>query len=470
MGGYNPYGGDRIADLMQQRGQITAQGAAQRADMWGNALGNIGQIAGQYGAQYAEQQKQQQQRAQVAELAKRDAAVAKSIETWDGKDPNALYKTLLGVGGPKIAQEYTVGAVNFRDMTDKNDAENEKRFDTVLQQASRMPDPLLQRFWPGMRTKVAPAAKHFLGIEESDIPGEVTPEFKQIIQQLAEARSGEKGRGGVVVPSGGSLVNSETGAAMFTNQKPETVPNVGSFEDFVVRKYGAQPSPEQITQARKEYQQADDRPININTGQRPMSQTMEANVINRLSGQWQKSVAPVVELDRQVKLMDVGLAEARKGNLAQGAQTVLVTFQKILDPPSVVRESEYARSSAGLAMTDRVRGAYEKLIKGGAGVPVEELEKFANLARQAAKAQAAGYSSAQKDRIGKTADRYNIPRELVFEDFDFSFGGGPTQGGGAGGSKTGGAPVRLGGNPDAEYAALPKGTPYIGPDGIPRVK
>jgi hypothetical protein len=228
------------------------------------------------------------------------------------------------------------------------------------------------------------------------------------------------------------LHNAPPGTSVFDENAPAGSPpvftappkaaepaNVGSFEDYVVRKFGQQPTPEQITQARKEYQQADDRPrVTVNTGS-GMSPTMEANVINRLSTQWNKAVAPVVELDRQLKLMDAGLAEARKGNLSQGAQVVLVTFQKILDPPSVVRESEYMRSAAGQALVTRIKGAVERLTKGGAGVPVDELEKFADLARQAALAQASGYSGAVKERIGKTADRFKIPRELVFEDFDF---------------------------------------------------
>ena len=42
---------------------------------------------------------------------------------------------------------------------------------------------------------------------------------------------------------------------------PRRPRHVGSFEDYVVRRFGPTPTPEQITQARKDYQQADDRPI-----------------------------------------------------------------------------------------------------------------------------------------------------------------------------------------------------------------
>ena len=57
---------------------------------------------------------------------------------------------------------------------------------------------------------------------------------------------------------------SGAGFGLPQQQKP---PDTGSFEDYVIRKHGANPTPEQITQARKEYQQADDRPrITVNTG------------------------------------------------------------------------------------------------------------------------------------------------------------------------------------------------------------
>jgi hypothetical protein len=176
---------------------------------------------------------------------------------------------------------------------------------------------------------------------------------------------------------------------------------------------------ERLLKVKKEMGQADDRPPRGMTEGGGLSPGMESNVLNRLTTQWTTAVKPAVELSRQVKMMDAGLAAAERGDLAQGAQAVLVTFQKILDPASVVRESEFMRSAAGQSLINRVQGAYERLTQGGAGVPLPELKKFAQLAREAAKAQAGGYTDAVKARIGRTADRYKIPREIVFEDYDF---------------------------------------------------
>lgn len=155
-----------------------------------------------------------------------------------------------------------------------------------------------------------------------------------------------------------------------------------------------------------------------------LSPASEEKIIARLSGQWTKAAAPAATLANQVRLMETGLEAARKGDLAQGSQAVLVTFQKILDPNSVVRESEYNRSPSGLALDARLKGAFEKLTQGGAGVPYDELVKFADLARAAVRAQTSGYLQSQRRRISLTADRYGIPPELVFDDDHF--GGDPT--------------------------------------------
>ena len=141
--------------------------------------------------------------------------------------------------------------------------------------------------------------------------------------------------------------------------------------------------------------------------------------VRALAGDWESATKPVRDLSRQRDLMQIGLDKARAGDMAAGSQAVLVTFQKILDPASVVRESEYARSSSGLSMFERIKGGAEKLGKGGAGVSVGELEAFARLADEAVTKFGGGWLDQERERIGRFADAYNIPRDYVFQ------GGGP---------------------------------------------
>ncbi len=154
--------------------------------------------------------------------------------------------------------------------------------------------------------------------------------------------------------------------------------------------------------------------------------TAEAGLITQLNKQWETAAKDIQGLYRANTIMDAGLAAARRGDMNAGAQAVLVTFQKFLDPQSVVRESEYARSGEGLAMAERIRGWYEKNFQtGGAGVPLAELEKFAQLGKEIntrLAGEGTSLLSAEKKRISSIADRYNIPPDMVVTPFNF---GGP---------------------------------------------
>ena len=91
--------------------------------------------------------------------------------------------------------------------------------------------------------------------------------------------------------------------------------------------------------------------------------------------------------DTQLANMEDSLKAVKSGSASPGSQGVLVTFQKILDPLSVVRESEYARSASGLSLLSALQGSFDRIVAGGAKVPVAELEKFVALSRQFAKNQ-----------------------------------------------------------------------------------
>lgn len=96
----------------------------------------------------------------------------------------------------------------------------------------------------------------------------------------------------------------------------------------------------------------------------------------KLQTQWNKESKAYTTMINQFNLMQEGLKQAQAGNMNSGSQAILVTFQKILDPNSVVRESEYARSPEGLGLMNRMSGAITRLSQGGAGVPVSELAGF----------------------------------------------------------------------------------------------
>lgn len=158
-----------------------------------------------------------------------------------------------------------------------------------------------------------------------------------------------------------------------------------------------------------------ERDPNSGSGRQGLTPNMESQVISKLARDWTAATKPARELDRQVNIMREGLKASRKGDLAQGGQAILVTFQKILDPTSVVRESEFDRSREGQSLLQRAQAGMERLTGGGPGVTMGELEKYAALAEQIAKAQRDSRLKAIQERLGRVADRYGIPRDLVFE-------------------------------------------------------
>lgn len=146
-----------------------------------------------------------------------------------------------------------------------------------------------------------------------------------------------------------------------------------------------------------------------------MTPGQKFNATRALRNDFTRETAAAREVQTQYQLMSSALDAARRGDLAAGSQGVLVTFQKILDPTSVVRESEYARSASGQALLSRIEGAAQQLARGGAGVPVAELERFVRLAETFAQnqAQAAAETKAQIEAI---ANDFGIDPARVVRD------------------------------------------------------
>ena len=60
------------------------------------------------------------------------------------------------------------------------------------------------------------------------------------------------------------------------------------------------------------------------------------------------------------------------------SQAIITSYGKILDPGSVVRESEYARTPEGLSLLSQAQGTLDKMVSGGAGLTTNNLREFIN--------------------------------------------------------------------------------------------
>lgn len=166
-------------------------------------------------------------------------------------------------------------------------------------------------------------------------------------------------------------------------------------------------------QATREIGTADDRPL----APRPdgLTPTQDFSFSERLAKSWTDATKSAREMDRQYSLMQTGLSRFNAGDKNGGSQAVLVTFQKILDPTSVVRESEYARSAEGISLLNRMQGAAERLQSGGAGVTAGDLSAMVETARQFVENMKT-YTRGQRSRIDAQVKKYGLDPATVFDD------------------------------------------------------
>lgn len=137
----------------------------------------------------------------------------------------------------------------------------------------------------------------------------------------------------------------------------------------------------------------------------------------QLRNDYVKETSAARQMSQQLGLMKQGIDAAKRGDMAAGSQAVLVTFQKILDPTSVVRESEYARSGSGLSLLTQMEGMAQKIAQGGAGVPVAELEKFASLADKFVQNQTR-YATQTRKQLDSIADAYGLRKDLITNEIE----------------------------------------------------
>ena len=126
-----------------------------------------------------------------------------------------------------------------------------------------------------------------------------------------------------------------------TGQAPSKA-NVGSFEDYVVRRFGSSPTADQVTLARKDYMQADDRSrITVNAGGGGSLPPRTQTAVNSIARGWD-SLPIVKTIQKQAEAVE--FSEKMDPNTKNPAddQALIYAFAKAMDPDSVVREGEYA--------------------------------------------------------------------------------------------------------------------------------
>jgi len=107
-----------------------------------------------------------------------------------------------------------------------------------------------------------------------------------------------------------------------------------------------------------------------------------------------------------------GLKFTKGGNLVAVDQALITILNKMLDPSSVVRESEYARTPGDLAVLNRIKGKIEKIRTGGAGLTQEDRDAIATMAKNFFLVSKDVYDS-QVDYYTDLSNRYGYAPENI---------------------------------------------------------
>lgn len=120
-------------------------------------------------------------------------------------------------------------------------------------------------------------------------------------------------------------------------------------------------------------------------------------------------------ISTQVKSMDALLNSALKGDAQNKValdQALISMFNKLTDPQSVVRESEYARTPENLPVINRIAGAIQKLGKGGAGLTNADRQALVQGAKIIADERGNTYNSTRND-YKDLASGYELNPDLI---------------------------------------------------------
>jgi hypothetical protein len=113
--------------------------------------------------------------------------------------------------------------------------------------------------------------------------------------------------------------------------------------------------------------------------------------------------------------MDSLLEKSKAGDMKNKValdQALITMFNKLTDPNSVVRESEYARTPQNLPLANRFSGAMQKLEKGGAGLTDADREALVWGAKIIANERGNTYNQTLQE-YRDLATKYDIDESLI---------------------------------------------------------
>lgn len=124
------------------------------------------------------------------------------------------------------------------------------------------------------------------------------------------------------------------------------------------------------------------------------------------------------DVDNKFKVMKTAFEKAGTNPKSFVAidQALITLYNKMTDPSSVVRESEYARTPENMSILNRIKGKIDpatgKWFAGGAGLTTEERQALVDMGQEFYNQYLQGYNQIVDD-FSQTAEMSGIPKELI---------------------------------------------------------
>lgn len=151
------------------------------------------------------------------------------------------------------------------------------------------------------------------------------------------------------------------------------------------------------------------------TGRDSFTAYQQFQATQNLANKAQKTGEAARELSRQANIINQTwnrYASGEAKDLNATTQAIVTTFNKILDPTSVVRESEYDRTGAGQALLDNIQGKIARISQGGAGLTPTSLYELVALANQYVQGAQTHIDSVNR-RVREEAEFWGLPSDYV---------------------------------------------------------
>ena len=117
----------------------------------------------------------------------------------------------------------------------------------------------------------------------------------------------------------------------------------------------------------------------------------------------------------KIAAIDKALIDANGPNKVAGDQALITLFNKMTDPQSVVRESEYARTPTNLSLINRLKGKIEKISSGGAGLTGADRQAIVNMAHSMQTAYESVFNDVSNEYAGYSRG-YGIDPTMIIGD------------------------------------------------------